>query len=172
MKRKKPKRRLRRRDKGPDATRAFKIDGERLYLRRAKCNKAFLERVADKIRSGEYKHHETTDDVEVYEIAEWSPMRRKQVDITEMTNGQIEQAIIQSACARDFKLYYDACAELAYRYKGGDLPEGTAKMIFTNVMQYLELRIMRRGGPSPFEIENELRAIRKQRTGTRIYLPH
>jgi hypothetical protein len=39
-------------------------------------------------------------------------------------------------------------------------------------MQYLELRIMRRGGPSPFEIENELRAIRKQRTGTRIYLPH
>jgi hypothetical protein len=63
-------------------------------------------------------------------------------------------------------------SEYAYRFKNGGLPAGTAEMMLQQQMRYIEHRIMRRGGPTPMRIHSELAGIRKQRSGSRLYLPH
>lgn len=152
--------------------RAFWIDGVNAHLRRKKANPAIIERTDEKVRKGEYKHVRTSDDVEIYEIAEWSPLRRKKVNVSEMSEKALEKAIVRAACKEDWRLYYDAASELAYRYKNSELPQATAQLQYQTQMRYIEHRIMRRGGPTPMRIQSELASIRKQRTGTRIYLPH
>lgn len=155
-----------------NTTRAFWSDGVNAYLRRKRANPAIIKRTDDKTKSGEYTHVKTSDDVEIYEIAEWSPMRRKRVSLDEMPLMRIEATIIRSACKADWRLYYDAVSEYAHRFKNGSLPPNTAEMILQQQMRYIEHRIMRRGGPTPMMIHHELGKIRRERTGTRIYLPH
>jgi hypothetical protein len=154
-----------------DAKRAFAIDGTHVYFRRKKANPAMKERVDAKIRSGEYTHVRTDDGVETYAISEDSPLRRRKLDLTEMSGQQIEQHIIVAACGRDWKLYYDAVSELAYRYKNGNLPAGNAETMLQETMRYLHLRIGRRGGPNEMEIGLALKNVRQQRTGRQVFLP-
>lgn len=154
-----------------NTTRAFWTDGENAYLRRKRANPAIIERTDAKVKTGEYKHARTSDDVEIYEIAEWSKLKRKALNLTEMSMKSIEKHIVKAACAEDWKLYYDAVSEYAYRHKSGDLPEGTSQLMYTQSMAYLEHRIMRRGGPTPMRIQAELQGIRTQRTGTRLFVP-
>ena len=152
--------------------RAFAIDGTHAFMRRAKANPSIIERTEAKARSGEYRHVGTFDDVEVYEIADDSPLRRKKKNLAELTIPRIEAEIVRAGTKRDWKLYYDATAELAYRYKNGDLPVATAHTMLQSTMKYLHQRILRRGGPSEFEIGAALKDVRKQRTGSTLYVPH
>jgi hypothetical protein len=166
------KKRKGKRAKGLAPKQNFRIDGQRLYIRRKLCNEGFLQRVDDKILAGEYKHIETSDDVEIYEINDASPMRRAVMH--HLTQKDVERAIIESACKRDFQLYHDACSELATRFRsvnGEDLPTEMARTLYVDAMKYLELRIMRRGGPSPFEIQRELAAINQKKRGRTIVIP-
>ncbi len=156
--------------KTKNVKRAFWTDGTHAFLRRKKANPGIIERTAAKVKSGDYKHVRTTDDVEIYEISDDSPLRRKHLTINEMTDTAVEREIVISACGRDWKTYYDAVAELCYRYKNAGLPEGTSGMILQQTMRYLHLRIHRRGGPSEVEISRELAGIRKERTGSRMFL--
>lgn len=151
--------------------RAFWTDGTHAYLRRKKANPGIIERTDAKVKRGEYRHVKTTDDVEIFEISDDSPLRRKKLEMTEMTDSMVERHIVVSACGRDWRTYYDAVSELAYRHKNGGLPQATGDMIFQQTMQYLHLRIHRRGGPGNVEINRELAKIRKERTGSRIFLP-
>ena len=157
--------------KTKNTRRAFWTDGTHAYLRRKKANPGIIERTDAKVKGGEYRHVKTTDDVEIYEISDDSPMRRRKLAIGEMTDTMIEREIVVCACKRDWRTFYDAASELAYRYKNGGLPQNTAEMILQNTMRYLHLRIHRRGGPSEVEIGQALAAIRKERAGTRIFLP-
>jgi hypothetical protein len=152
--------------------RAFWLDGVHAYLRRKRANPAIIERCDAKLRSGEYRYVATSDDVEIYEISEDSPLRRKKLDLSEMPLKAIERAIVRAACDEDWRLYYDAVSEYAHRHKVSDLPLATSQKMYQTAMRYLELRIMRRGGPTPMRIQAELAGIRKQRTGTRLFLPH
>lgn len=152
--------------------RHFWTDGTNAYLRRKKANPAICERTDEKVRKGEYKHVRTSDDVEIYEIAEDSPLRRRQLAVNEMSDKSLETAIVRAACKEDWRLYYDAVSELGYRFKNSPLPAGTAHLQYQTQMRYIEHRILRRGGPSPMMIQHQLAAIRKERTGTRIHLPH
>lgn len=164
-----------------NTTRPFWIDGVHAYLRRKKANPGIIERVDKHIKAGDYRHVRTSDDVEIYEIADESPLRRRKLDMTELTDQNLERAIVKSACKHDWPIYYDAVAELAHRLKSGlvqngkgewiELPEGTRMLIFQQTMQYIELRIMRRGGPTPMMIAQELKGIRQKRQGTQIFLP-
>lgn len=149
--------------------RGFWIDGTHAYLRAKKATPAMKERVAQKVKTGEYRHVKTTDDVQIFEIADDSPLRRKPLDISQLSASQIELAIVKSACARDWRLYYDAVSELGFRLKN-ELPAGTAHKVLQDLMKYLHLRIARRGGPNDFEIARELAGIRKQRSGRQIFL--
>jgi hypothetical protein len=151
--------------------RAFWTDGTHAYLRRKKANPGIIERTDGKVRRGEYRHVKTSDDVEIYEISDDSPLRRKKLALTEMTDTAVERSIVVSACERDWKTFYDAVGELSYRYKNGGLPQGTSELILQQTMQYLHLRISRRGGPSPGEIGRELAGVRKSRTGSQVFLP-
>jgi hypothetical protein len=150
--------------------RGFAIDGTHAFLRRRTANSLIAERTDNKARKGEYRHVGTFDDVEVYEISEDSPLRRKKQDLGELSIESIEKAIILAACKREWRLYYDAVSELAYRYKNSNLPGETSETILQTTMKYLHLRILRRGGPSDFEIANNLASIRKERTGRQIYM--
>jgi hypothetical protein len=157
--------------KTKNTRRAFWTDGTHAYLRRKKANEGIAARTDAKVKAGEYRHVKTSDDVEIFEIADDSPLRRQKLDVSEMPLGQIEREIVAAACKRDWPLYYDAVSELAHRYKNGDLPSGTAETILQNTMQYLHVRILRRGGPSDVEIGQALAGIRKARTGKRVFLP-
>lgn len=152
--------------------RAFWTDGTHAYLRRKKANPAIRERTDEKVKRGEYKHIKTSDDVEIYEIAETSPLRRKKVEMGQLSEAALIRCIVRYACKEEWRLYYDAVSELAYRYKNSGFPAATAELQLQTTMAYLEHRIMRRGGPSPMLIAHQLRAIRKERTGTQIFLPH
>lgn len=157
--------------------RAFWTDGANAYLRRKKASPAMCERVDEKVRKGEYTHKATTDDVEVYTIADWSNLRRRQVDLADCSAIKLEGYIVRAACKHDYRLYYDAVSEYAYRLKnatsnGVPIPQATAEMILQQSLAYLEQRIFRRGGPSPMTIQAELNKIRKARTGTQIFLRH
>jgi len=151
--------------------RAFWTDGENAYLRRKRANPAIIERTDSKVKTGEYTHVRTSDDVQVYEIAEWSKLKRKALNLTEMSMKTIERHIVKAACAEDWKLYYDAVSEYAHRHKDTDLPQGTSQLMYQQSMAYLEHRIMRRGGPTPMRIQAELSGIRQARTKSRLYLP-
>lgn len=157
--------------KTKNTRRAFWTDGIHAYLRRKRANPGIIERTAAKVKAGEYKHVKTSDDVEIYEISDDSPLRRRKLDVVDMPIGQVEREIVTAACKRDWRLYYDAVSELTYRYKNGDLPSGTAELILQQTMQYLHLRISRRGGPGDVEIGQALAGIRKERTGRRVFLP-
>lgn len=159
--------------KGINGEKSFRFADGRLYLRRAKATPNFLESVRKKIKTGEYVHAETTDDVEVYDIAEWSPMFRGKQKLGEMPLRQVEMEIIRFACARDFKCYREACEELARRYKGGEVTTSTGEPLdlasalqeYQRTMLYLEQRILRRGGPSGVEIQMRLRDLNAAKRG-------
>lgn len=159
--------------RGINGDKAFKFADGRLYLRRAKATPNFIEAVTKKLRTGEYVHEETADDVETYVIAEWSPMFRGKTKLGEMPMRAVEGEIIKFACKRDFKGYRDACEELARRYKGGEVTTGSgepmhlaaALMEYQRTMQYLEQRIVRRGGPTGVELQMRLRDLKAAKKG-------
>jgi hypothetical protein len=154
------------------STRSFWTDGECAYLRRKKANPAVIERADKKIAAGEYVHLSTSDDVEVYQIADWSNLKRKKMSLAEKSMKDLERQIVQSACKDDWKLYYDAVSEYAYRFKNSGYPPNTAETMLQTSMNYLEHRIMRRGGPTPIRIHSEIAALRQKRSGSRLYITH
>lgn len=154
------------------SNRAFWTDGAHAFLRRKKANPAMRERVNEKVKKREYTHVKTSDDVEIYAIAEWSPLYRRQLNLQQISTMRIESHIIRAACKGDWRLYYDAVSEYAHRHKNSQLPSATGEMMLQQSMRYLEHRIMRRGGPTPMMIHHELSKIRKERTGAQIFLPH
>lgn len=151
------------------AKRAYYCDGTHVYLRRKKANPGIIDRIAKQIKAGDLKHVRTDDGVETYAVDESSPLKRKHLSLQDMTPMQLEQQIIQAACKRDWRLYYDAVSEMAYQYKNS-LPANTADLAYQSTMQYLHLRIGRRGGPNDAEINRELKNVRAQRSGTQIFL--
>lgn len=159
-------------------TRMHWTDGVNWYLRRKACAPeangtphAIVLRTQQKVDAGELTYVRTYDDVEVYEIATDSKLRRRPLQLNQMTPDAIVRVIVTAACSREWRLYYDAVQELSYMLKNSELPAPQAHQILQNTMKYLHMRIARRGGPNDYEIRRELASVRTDRTGSRIFLP-
>lgn len=140
-------------------------DGHRFFRRRI-ANPAIIERINQRIELGHLVHVSTQDDVEVYRIV-YEPSDPKELDVQ-----ALETACIQAACARQWEHYRQCVSEFATRFKAYTAEFGGAgQRIFSDKMAYIEYRISRRGGPSQFEIQAAMRALREEKTGTLLYLP-
>lgn len=161
--------------------RAFAIDGTHAFLRRKRANPAIIERTAAKVEAGEYRHVATFDDVEVYEIADSSPLRRKKMDLSQLSVDSLVKLAVDAVAGKrkdgglkapDFKLYRDIVEELYSKVREeGHMPAFAAAEC-ERLVKYITFRSLRRGGPSQFAISHALGELRKQRSGRSVYLAH
>jgi hypothetical protein len=128
------------------------------------ANPYAMERHERFIRLGHYRYLSTFDDVQVFEVTELSPFKRKFGSLFEMATGQIKRAVIMAAVKREWTLYVDALEELAARIKQGDVgPLGANQ--WKEMLVYIEIQIAMRGGPTPAECSLNLSRIQAARRG-------
>lgn len=144
-------------------SRTWASDGEYVWFRRKQANPATLERHERFLRSGDYAHVGTQDDVEIYKLQPASPFKRKEpLDLRALDMYNVRRQAALSACRRDWAGYVDALEELAGRIKGTYDP-AFAKTMFGEALNAVENSIAIRGGPAKSEIDRELAAVRKRR---------
>lgn len=157
-------------------SRVWACDGEYVAFRRKMSNPATLQRHEQFLKTGDYKHIGTYDDVEVYELQASSPFKREVVDFTEMVPDRnrkgsfqlkwnfsmVRRYAVLAACRRDFGLFVDALQELAGRLKG-TYHEAQATMMYNDELVWIFHLINLRGGPSPVETDQGVQAVRQRR---------
>lgn len=155
-------------------SRTWACDGEYVYFRRKQANPATLERHEKFLKTGDYIHVETQDDVEVYSLQESSPFKRQtQVNLADVDDSRVRRAAVLAACRRDWPFYVDALEELAGRIKGRFHP-GFAETMWSDALRYIETLIDMRGGPARLERDREIIAVRQRRgagRGRQIIVP-
>ena len=153
-------------------TRVWASDGEFVYFRRNKSNPATLARHEAFLRTGDYRHVETQDDVEIYKLMPSSPFARKTRDLTTIDSYNVRRTAAIAACQRDWGTFIDALEELSSRIKSR-YHEAFAKTVYDENLTAVFLAINMRGGPSQTEIDREVQALRQRRGAqtSRIYLP-
>ncbi len=155
-------------------SRTWASDGEYVWFRRKQANPATLARHENFLRSGDYEHVGTQDDVEVYKLRPSSPFKRREpLDLTRLDMYNVRRQAALSACRRDWGTYVDALEELAGRIKGRYDP-AFARTMFGEALTAIELSIAMRGGPGKGEIDREVVALRARRGESRdrvILLP-
>lgn len=137
------------------------------------ANPAAMERHERFLRLGHYKYIGTSDDVQVFEVTELSPFKRKFGSLMEMATGQVKRAAIMAAVKREWPVYVDALEELAVRIKSGagqQISDGQGPGVlhqnqWNEMLRYIEIQIQMRGGPTPEECALNLQRIRIARNG-------
>lgn len=129
-----------------------------------------MERHERFIRLGHYKYFATYDDVQVFKLTDESPFKRKFGSLFEMATGQVKRAVIMAAVKREWPLYVDALEELAVRIHSQPASDGQGsgvlhKTQYQEMLNYIEIQIAMRGGPTPAECSMNLSRIRAQRNG-------
>ena len=142
--------------------RIWASDGEYVYFRRAKSNPETLKRHEAFIRTGDYRHVQTQDDVEIYQLMPSSPFARPQKDLTVLDNYNVRREAALSACRRDWATFLDALSELSGRIKG-QFHDAFARTVYEDNLTAIFLAINMRGGPSQTEIDREVKALRTRR---------
>lgn len=157
-------------------SRVWACDGEYVAFRRKMSNPATLQRHEQFLKTGDYKHIGTYDDVEVYELQASSPFKREVVDFTEMVPDRnrkgsyqlkwnfsmVRRYAVLAACRRDFGLFVDALQELAGRLKG-TYHEAQANMMYQDELVWIFHLINLRGGPGQVEIDHGVQSVRQRR---------
>lgn len=160
-------------------SRIWACDGEYVYFRRKKSNPATLERHNRFMQSGHYKHIQTQDDVEVYQLQDGSPFKRESIDFTEQvwdkTTGSyrlkynlqaVKRTAILAACGRDWGLFIDALQEIAGRLKG-TWHTGMAQLQYNTLLANIIHLVQLRGGPGQVEMDRGVIEARQRRGETR-----
>jgi hypothetical protein len=149
-------------------SRIWACDGEFVAFRRAKSNPETLKRHEAFLKTGDYKHIETQDDVEIYQLQPSSPFKRKvQVNLGNLDDYNVRRAAALAACNRDWAMFVDSLSELAGRIKhSGRYHEGFANLKYNEDLESIFLAINMRGGPSRSEIDREVQALRRRRGDT------
>lgn len=134
------------------------------------ANPAAMERHERFVRLGHYKYIGTTGDVQVFEVTENSPLKRKFGSLMELETGQLKRAVIMAAVKREWQVYVDALEELAIRIKSrrwsdGKSGGGLAADQWSEMLGYIELQIQMRRGPAPEECAREMQRVRIARNG-------
>jgi hypothetical protein len=153
--------------------RVWWCDGEYVFFRRKRANPATLERHNKFTSVGNYVHVETQDDVEIYQLQEGSPFKRRALDLGAIPMSDVQRQAVLAACRRDYKTFIDCLSEISARLKDA-FHEAFAKTLYTERLNYIFQLIQLRGGPTQVEIDSAVRAERDAR-GSRpkrmIYLP-
>jgi hypothetical protein len=143
-------------------------DGEYIWFRRNKANPATLERHNKFVASGDYKHIETQDDIEVYQLQDSSQFKvqtGRQVDIGVMDNYNVRRQAVLAACKRDWKAFRDIMSYLRERLNNrhqNPKQPGVVTPLAENIYAEMYLAVLeainQRNGPSAGEINKELMA--------------
>lgn len=153
--------------------RIWACDGEYVAVRLNTANPHTRERHNRFLAAGHYKHVETQDDVQVFELLEGSPFKRDTAMVLgDLSLTDVKRQAVLAAVRRDWVAYVDIIEEVAGRYKNM-YDGGTAKLCFDETMQRMTLNIQMRGGPSMPEISAGIQSIRTKRgyESKRILLP-
>lgn len=144
---------------------AWFCDGEFIWLRRAKANPATLERHDRFVANGDYKHVETQDGVEVWELQESSPFKStrgkgREINISQMDNYNVRRQAALAACRYDWEAFRDIMSYLRDRIRGNyGAHQAQAELVYTETYMAVMAAIAMRNGPSPGMINNELLAL-------------
>lgn len=149
--------------------RCWDCDGQFVWFRRKLANPATLQRLQTQLAKGELKHITTSDDVEVYEVQEHSPFKRKEENLPAVDLPTLTRNIVIAACKRDWATHVDGLQELATRLKNATYSDGKPaeepfmKLIYQQHVTQIMQRILMRGGPSQGEMNREIGALRERR---------
>jgi hypothetical protein len=153
-------------------SRTWACDGEYVYFRRKQSNPATLERHNKFIASGHFKHVQTQDDIEIFQLQEASPFKREPENLTVLTIPMIRRAAVKAGVARDWGLFVDCISELATKFKsqrwevdGRKVAPGDpfVKDLYEEALQYIFLTIWKSGGPLQAEIDAGVQSVRARR---------
>ena len=143
-------------------TRVWASDGEYVYFRRKKSNPETLKRHEAFLKTGDYQHVQTQDDVEIYKLMPSSPFARPQHDLTTLDAYNVRRAAALAACRREWATFIDALSELSTRIKS-QYHDSFARTVYEENLTAVFLAIDMRGGPSRTEIDREVKALRTRR---------
>ena len=140
-------------------------DGEYLWFRRSKSNPATLARHNKFTEDGDYQYIETQNDIEIYQLRPQSQFKSdavvgRQTDIAQMDNYNVRRQAALAACRRDWQAFHDIMTFLRERISavhGANL--AGAEMYYAEAYMAVMASIQQRAGPSPNEINKELRAL-------------
>lgn len=174
--------------------RMWHCDGDYVFFRRRMAstpmpgapdglNPHLVQRHNKMIAAGEYKHVATQDDVEIYELTESSPLKRKGIDLGACNLSQVRWYAIYAVLGKfpgsptrrdpDYGLFCDCLEEMSSRIKAM-YHDAQAKQVYNEELAYTFHLINQAGGPSQGMIDFGVQAIRKKRgqgTGKVILLP-
>ncbi len=140
-------------------------DGEYLWFRRSKSNPATLERHNKFTEDGDYQFVETQGDVEIYQLRPQSSFKSeavagRQIDIAQMNNYNVRRQAALAACRRDWQAFHDIMTFLRERINAVHREnQAGAEMYYAEAYMAVMASIQQRVGPSPNEINRELRAL-------------
>lgn len=143
-------------------SRTWASDGEYVYFRRKQANPATLQRHEQFLKTGNYRHIQTEDDVEIYQLQEGSAFKREPVNLAVLNYGDVRRQAIVAACRRDWGVFVDALEEMASRLKGA-YHDGFAMQAYQEQLAHVFSMIAMRGGPSALETDREVAALRQRR---------
>lgn len=156
-------------------SRTWACDGEYVYFRRKQANPATLQRHNNFLKSGHFKHIQTQDDIEIYQLQEASPFKREPENLTVLTIPMIRRAAVKAGVARDWGLFVDCISELATKFKSQrwevdgkkvSPDDGFVKNMYDEALQYIFLTIWKSGGPLQPEIDAGVQEVRQRRGET------
>lgn len=148
-------------------SKTWACDGEYVAFRRRSANPASLERHERFLRTGDYKHVTTQDDVEIYQLMPSSPFKRKEpVNFAAMRFYDARRHTIRAAVARDWATFIDGLEYLSGMLKG-QYHEATARVAYNDMLEYIFIQVAMRGGPSRQETDREVAALRTRRGDNR-----
>ena len=147
-------------------------DGEYVWFRRSKSNPETLKRHNDFVATGDYRHIETQDDIEIYQLQPKSPFKlSRQIDIGQMNRYNIRRQAALAACRRDWQAFRDIMSFLRERINAVGACSNTpgqvtplAESMYAEEYMAVILSIEQRDGPSAGEINREIHAL-SQRHG-------
>lgn len=152
--------------------RIWACDGEYVYFRPyayengvrvERANPTTMARHKRFLAAGDYEYVETQDDVEIYRVAAQSALARKGLYLGEISDAEVRRQVAIAACRRDWVTYADALEELFGRLKNRGYSEAFAKQVAGEYLEYLDVLIRMRGGPSPQECAAGLAGVRARR---------
>jgi hypothetical protein len=166
--------------------RIWACDGEYVFFRRKSCGAdadgrdrngdihAAITRHNRFLANGDYTYVETQDDVEICRVNPQSALYRKGRYLGELDDAALRRGIALAACKRDWTLYVDMLTEVSGRIKSKVHPS-MAAVIYNEMLEYVNILIAQRWGPSPAECAQGLQSVRQRRgegSGQMILLPH
>lgn len=152
--------------------RIWACDGEYVYFRPyayengvrvERANPTTTERHRRFLAAGDYVYVETQDDVEIYRVSPQSALARKGLYLGEISDAEVRRQVAVAACRRDWVTYADALEELFGRVKNRGYSGAFAKQVADEYLEYLDVLIRMRGGPSPQECAAGLAGVRARR---------